>query len=411
MVLDDSTEEKITEEKAAQEEQQQQQCDDVQQTDDHHRHNDDRRRPHHDATLYPPNMMSNASWFSRLIFYWPYPLLKKGLNGPLSANMLPEILQADTSNYNRDYFEKLWETEKNRCQNNNAQQGQKNQSSKNQKRQQQHLLKPSLHRAMLIDFFTSIWYVQPLMLAAAIAKIVQAVFLGYLIESFENPSGNNGYIFAGAIVICGLVILFEHHHVFFITWRKGMQLRVSCVATIYQKSLKLSSTHQETNASTGRIMNLASNDVERFLLAALFISHLIWSPIQSFAILVVGCTQIGPAFAIGFILLIFGFVPFQFYLSNRFAFLRSKIADITDQRVNFVSQAVQGSRVMKMSGYEYRFLDRIMLWRLKEVTQIAKANRLKAINEAMFFSCNIVVSLTIFLLHVFAFGGILTPYV
>ena len=365
----------------------------MQQTDDHHHHNDDRRQPPHDAyALYPPNMMSNASWFSRLIFYWPYPLLKKGLDGPLSARMLPEILTADTSNYNRDYFEKLWEKEKNRCHN------------------AQHL-KPSLHRAMLIDFFTSIWYVQPLMLAAAVAKIVQAVFLGYLIESFENPSGNNGYIFAGAIVVCGLVILFEHHHVFFITWRKGMQLRVSCVATIYQKSLKLSSTHQETNASTGRIMNLASNDVERFLLAALFISHLIWSPIQSFAILVVGCTQIGPAFAIGFILLIFGFVPFQFYLSNRFAFLRSKIADITDQRVNFVSQAVQGSRVMKMSGYEYRFLDRIMLWRLKEVTQIAKANRLKAINEAMFFSCNIVVSLTIFLLHVFAFGGILTPYV
>lgn len=400
MVLDSTTEEKSTEEKAAQEQQQQQQCEDVQQND---------RRPHDDATLlYPPNMMSNASWFSRLIFYWPYPLLKKGLDGPLSARMLPEILTADTSNYNRDYFEKLWETEKNRCHHNNAQQGQNQSKNKNQR--QQHL-KPSLHRAMLIDFFTSIWYVQPLMLAAAVAKIVQAVFLGYLIESFENPSGNNGYIFAGAIVLCGLVILFEHHHVFFITWRKGMQLRVSCVATIYQKSLKLSSTHQETNASTGRIMNLASNDVERFLLAALFISHLLWSPIQSFAILVVGCTQIGPAFAIGFVLLIFGFVPFQFYLSNRFAFLRSKIADITDQRVNFVSQAVQGSRVMKMSGYEYRFLDRIMLWRLKEVTQIAKANRLKAINEAMFFSCNIVVSLTIFLLHVFAFGGILTPYV
>ena len=66
-------------------------------------------------------------------------------------------------------------------------------------------------------------------------------------------------------------------------------------------------------------------------------------------------------------------------------------------------------RQHKMSGYEYRFLDRIMEWRLKEVNQISKANRLKALNEAMFFSCNIVVSLTIFLLHVFAFGGILTP--
>ena len=188
-----------------------------------------------------------------------------------------------------------------------------------------------------------------------------------------------------------------------------MQLRVSCVAMIYNKSLKLSSTHQETSASSGRIMNLASNDVERFLLAALFISHLIWSPIQSIAILIVGWIQMGPSFAVGFCLLIFGFVPLQFYLSNRFSLLRSKIAGITDQRVNFVSQAVQGSRVMKMSGYEYRFLDRIMEWRHKEVCQITQANRLKALNEAMFFACNIVVSLVIFFVHVVALDGTLTP--
>ena len=188
-----------------------------------------------------------------------------------------------------------------------------------------------------------------------------------------------------------------------------MQLRCSCVAAIYEKTLKLSSTHQETNASSGTIMNLASNDVERFLLAALFISHLIWSPIQSIAILFVGWVQLGPAFAVGFCLLIFGFVPAQFYLSNRFAFLRSKIAGITDQRVQFVSQAVQGARVMKMSGYEDRFLDRISEGRKREVSQIARANTLKALNEAMFFACNIVVSLVIFLVHVGWLGGTLTP--
>jgi ATP-binding cassette subfamily C (CFTR/MRP) protein 4 len=155
-------------------------------------------------------------------------------------------------------------------------------------------------------------------------------------------------------------------------------------------------------------MNLASNDVERFLLAALFISHLIWSPLQSIAILAVGWLRVGPSFAAGFALLVFGFVPFQFYLSNRFAFFRSKIAAITDQRVNFVSQAVNGARVMKMSGYEWRFLDRIAGLRKKETDEIQRANRLKAWNEALFFSANVVISLVIFLVHV-AIGGTLTP--
>ena len=113
---------------------------------------------------------------------------------------------------------------------------------------------------MLKDFFRSIWYVQPLLGAAAAAKIVQAVALGHLIESFETTNTGNdddGWLWAGLLVACGVIILFEHHHVFFVTWRKGMQLRISCVASIYAKSLKLSSTHQDTTQSTGKIMNLA----------------------------------------------------------------------------------------------------------------------------------------------------------
>jgi ATP-binding cassette subfamily C (CFTR/MRP) protein 4 len=155
-------------------------------------------------------------------------------------------------------------------------------------------------------------------------------------------------------------------------------------------------------------MNLASNDVERFLLAALFINYLFWSPLQSIAILAVGWLSLGPAFAAGFALLVFGFVPFQIYLSRRFAFFRSKIAAITDRRVTFVSQAIHGARIMKMSGYEWRFLDRIQSIREEETSQISKANRLKAWNETLFFSSNVVISLTIFLVHV-AIGGTLTP--
>ena len=60
-----------------------------------------------------------------------------------------------------------------------------------------------------MDFFTSIWYIQPIMGLTAVAKIVQAVFLGNLIESFEGGT-ENGYAFAGVIVACGIIILFEH---------------------------------------------------------------------------------------------------------------------------------------------------------------------------------------------------------
>eukprot|EP00980_Cylindrotheca_fusiformis_P010610 scaffold2362_cov109-Cylindrotheca_fusiformis.AAC.1 len=227
----------------------------------------------------PPSLLANASWLQKLTFSWPYSLLKLGLERPLERFDLPQIVDIDSSSYQRDHFERIWEAEKKRCPE-----------------------KPNLHRAMLVDYFKSTWYVQPLYLLNSTATIVQAVALGYLIESFETGS-NTGYRWAAVLVVCGLLLLFQHHHAFFITWRKGMQMRISCVASIYAKSLRLSSTHQGTNANTGRIMNLASNDVERFLLAALYVNYLIWSPLQSLAILAVGCLSLGPAFAAGFALL------------------------------------------------------------------------------------------------------------
>ena len=83
------------------------------------------------------------------------------------------------------------------------------------------------------------------------------------------------------------------------------------------------------------------------------------------------------------------------------------MAEITDARITLLSQAVTGVRVMKMSGWEYQFNNRIAKIREKEVRQIQRANRLKAFNEAVYFSVNIVVSIVIFVVHVFM-GGELT---
>jgi ABC-type multidrug transport system fused ATPase/permease subunit len=148
--------------------------------------------------------------------------------------------------------------------------------------------------------------------------------------------------------------------------------------------------------------------VERFLLATLFISYLFWAPVQSIAVLVLGIHSIGPSFAAGYGLLIGMLVPMQFYLSGKFATLRSKVARLTDARVTLLSQAISGVRVMKMSGWELQFEQRIADIRQREISQIQRANRLKALNESLFFSSNVIVSLVTLGVHV-ATGGLLTP--
>jgi ABC-type multidrug transport system fused ATPase/permease subunit len=306
---------------------------------------------------------------------------------------------------------------------------------------------PSLHRALVKDFLWSTWYCQPCMLASSTARLVQALALGYLLQTFESSEpesdlgtggsgsggGGNGYLWVGVLVSSGLIVLMEHHHVFFWTWRRGMQYRISCIAAIYDKSLRLNSTSATeqlpslsagnrkktssksgnargsvSGASSGKIVNLATNDVERFMMATLFASYIIWAPLQSLAILGLGWWVIGWSFAAGFGLLLFLFVPLQLWLSKRFAYMRSRIAAITDERVTMVSQAVSGVRVMKISGWEDNFQARIASIRKREVEQIEHVNIYRVLNEAIFFVCNVTTSVCIFLIHVGS-GGVLTP--
>jgi ATP-binding cassette subfamily C (CFTR/MRP) protein 4 len=332
----------------------------------------------------PPNPLLNASFLSRMFFTWPYPILKLGMERPLEEKDLAAVAEVDSSVYNLTHFNRVWAEE-----------------------QRLRPKNPSLARALLKDFHYSTWrFVQPILFVGYTARVVQAVVLGKLIESFEGGN-DRGYQWAGIIVVCGVIILFQCHHPFQITWRKGMQIRIACVAAIADKSLRLSSTHQDTSNSYGRIMNLASNDVERFLLASIFLNQLFWAPAQAIGILAAGWTLFGVPFIAGWALFVGFFLPAQIYLCRKFASYRSQIAAITDARVTFVSQAVSGARAMKMSGYEWRFLDRIQKYRLQEITKIRRSNRLKAWNDALYYVSNVVVSLFIFLIRIWT-GGELT---
>ncbi len=339
---------------------------------------------------------------------------------------LPDCLKADSSHENFRQFQQMWEAEKQRAANVMEAHILHQKKNPNNPRAIPRTAYPSLHRALVRDFMSTLWFVQPFMCASSTARLVQAIALGYLLQSFEvDNTDGNGYLWAGILVLSGFVVLMEHHHVFFYTWRRGMQYRISSIAAIYDKSLRLNSissavqssstskkgstkVDDKASATSGQIVNIATNDVERFMLCTLFASYLFWAPLQSMAILALGWWVIGWSFAAGFGILLLFFVPLQLWLSKRFAIMRSKIASITDKRVTLVSQAVSGVRVMKMQGWEDNFEGRIASIRKEECEQIEKVNSYRALNEAIFFVSNVATSVIIFLIHVGS-GGVLTP--
>ena len=283
------------------------------------------------------NPYTTASLLSKCFFTWPYSLLKMGMERTLEEEDLPNIMKEESSSYNCNLFETIWKNELQRVETYNTKHQDSN-TTTNTNTNTNKTIRPSLHRALLIDFFKSTWIIQPLMLCSSIARITMAVALGNLTQAFIDKDGKEGYIWSGVLVFCNAVVLMEHHHVFYITSRKGMNLRTGSVAAIFSKSLRLgatgcgsagglSSSSPGGDVTTGKIMNLVSNDVERYWMAALFISYIIWAPLQTIAVFVIGMNLIGPAFAIGMSILIFIFVPAQIYLSRKFAAVRSTVRE------------------------------------------------------------------------------------
>jgi ATP-binding cassette subfamily C (CFTR/MRP) protein 4 len=288
---------------------------------------------HQSSSERPPHPFLAASPLSKLLFIWPYSFMDKTKwsggrtntssdshhhsNKNSSSDVvavapfilesdLPDCLNADSSEENFNRFHDMWEAEKCR-----AAKVMEMHMKKMKKSPIPRAAYPSLHRALVHDFMKTLWFVQPFMFASSTARLVQAIALGYLLQSFESTSSSGGYLWAGILVLSGFVVLMEHHHVFFWTWRRGMQYRISSIAAIYDKSLRLnstsnvvqasssslskrgtgggggsltkaddkSSTKKATSATSGQIINIATNDVERFLLATLFASYLFWAPV------------------------------------------------------------------------------------------------------------------------------------
>ena len=148
--------------------------------------------------------------------------------------------------------------------------------------------------------------------------------------------------------------------------------------------------------------------MERFPLAALYTSYLFWSPVQAIAILGAGYVELKWSFVVGWCLLLVVFVPLKVYQGARFASFRSRIAPLTYQRIKFAGQAIRGARVMKMSGFEDCFLERMRHLRQLELAQIRNVNSIRIWNEALYCCTNVVICLSIFIVHVLG-GETLSP--
>ena len=145
------------------------------------------------------------------------------------------------------------------------------------------------------------------------SRILQPLALGQLIIFYmpnqDTMNEQEAYLYAGAVILCSLLYVFVVHPYMMGVLHLGMKLRISCCTLIYRKALRLSKTALG-QTTVGQLVNLLSNDVNRFDVAMIF-AHQLWiGPLQTVIATYLMYLQIGVSAIFGVVALLL-FIPLQ----------------------------------------------------------------------------------------------------
>ncbi|KAG5877233.1 hypothetical protein JTB14_025356 [Gonioctena quinquepunctata] len=353
-----------------------------------------------------PNPRQNAFPLSAATFFYTIPTFIMGFKRDLEESDLAETLTEHKSSILGNKMEMYWKVEEERA----------------AKRK----TNPSLQRVLIKVFGLEFCLYGIVLTFTEVVRLFQPIFLGNLVRYFDSKrnvsfperphndfllnateveayaqnetiiqplvlaklvrfyapgqteiSQEGAYYYALGVVLCSLVYVVVSHPYAQGIFHLGMKLRVACCSLIYRKSLKLSKTSLG-QTTAGQIVNLLSNDVNRFDNAALF-AHLLWiGPVETVVCSYLMYLQIGFSITFGVLALIM-YIPIQIYLGKRISILRMRTALRTDERVRLMNEIISGIQVIKMYAWEKPFNHLVSLSRRYEIKSIRTTSYMRGI--------------------------------
>ncbi|CAL9690131.1 unnamed protein product [Knipowitschia caucasica] len=314
------------------------------------------------------NPLVTANLLSKIFFCWLNPLFKVGYDRKLEEEDMYKVLSEDASDKLGEELQWHWDQEV--------------------KQAAKDLHSPSLGKAMIHCFWKSYVLIGIYIFIEEVIRIIQPVLLGKLLEYFERCNTNasdvsKAYSYAAAISVSTVGVTLLHHLYFYHVQRAGMKIRVAVCHVVYRKALCLNSTAL-AKTTTGQIVNLLSNDVNKFDEVTLYL-HFLWiGPLQALAVILLLLYTLGPSCLAG-MAIFFILMPVQTMFGRLFSRFRAETAILSDDRIRTMNEVISGIRVIKMYGWEKPFAKLVDEVRRMEISRIMKSSYLRGLNMASFF--------------------------
>ncbi|KAG7304443.1 ABCC5 [Plutella xylostella] len=318
-------------------------------------------------TLKEKNPHDKANVISKLFLLWSFKLFHHGYKHGFTINDLSKARDVDHSEVLGDRLEAAWQREVDTAKREGG--------------------KPSLSKAIVRTF-----WVEYMMLGVLVAMLFIFIrpllpfSLGLFIAYFSGEKNEETYkwahIYNFIVNASSIVTSMMMHHLYLSQGCVGMRIRVACCSLVYRKVLKLDSVGL-SKTEPGQVINLMSNDVNRFDQIVLFLHYLWVMPVVVPVVCYLLWQKIQWATLAALGVICFQTVFVQAYLSNRQGAYRGKIARRTDERVKVMSQLVNGVQVIKMYAWERPFATLVEKLRRQEVRFILRTSMIKGFSLAL----------------------------
>ncbi|CAI6361191.1 unnamed protein product [Macrosiphum euphorbiae] len=329
----------------------------------------------------PLNPRSKANIFEIVTYGWILKFIKKGLKQEFDLVDLYNVLDDDSSALLGSKLQKYWDDELINAKTNNR--------------------NPSFLKTLFKMFGTKfMFYGITLTVIQIILSIGISTTVGLIVNHFETNTSSFDQNPVGVYLAIGLITLLLIRSIAFNSYSMSiahisMKMRVATCDLIYNKALRLKINSLDPS-TTGHIINLISNDVNRFDVSIVCIPFLWLGPLETFVSIFFLWREVGVSSVIGVGALLI-FIPLQVWLASKTSIIRLKTANLTDKRVHLMNEIISGLQTIKMYTWEPFFDNLTRQLRKKEMTKIIESSYIKRILSSFFiFNTRIALFVNIF---------------
>ncbi|KAK8956017.1 ABC transporter C family member 3 [Platanthera guangdongensis] len=329
------------------------------------------------------SLFTNASFFSVLTFSWISPLLAVGNKKTLDLKDVPQLDKND----NVDGVVPIFISKLESC--NSDGRG-------NNELDATHLTSFSLAKALISSSWKLVFLTSIYVLLSTLASYVGPYLMDYFVQYLNGHQtfANGGYILVVAFIVANLLECISKRQWHFRLLQIGMRVRVFLVSIIYQKGLTLSSNARQ-GRSTGEIINIMSVDADRIALFAWYLHDLWKVPLQIALALLILYARLGLA-SLAALAASFGVMLVNIPLGKLENKYQEKLMESKDIRMKSTSEILRNMRILKLQGWEMKFLAKITELRKNEINWLKKYAYMSAMTTYVFWGAPIFVAVVTF---------------